>query len=139
MLTAWREEMATGNADIDDQHRDLLNKVNDLLTACRERRMSEEIGQLIWFLKRYVRKHFRDEEKLQLKSGFPDYPAHKAEHDAFFKEVQRLELHYAQEGASTVLVVESLHMMCGWLHSHFHDMDAVLAEFLRKADSEYQL
>jgi len=139
MLTVWREEMATGNDEIDGQHRDLLKKVDDLLTACRERRMGDEIGQLIWFLKRYVRKHLRDEERLQLESGFPGYPAHKAEHDAFFREVQLLETRYARHGASTVLIVESLHMMCGWLARHFHDMDSELVEFLRDSDSECHL
>jgi hemerythrin len=135
MLTAWRDEMATGNADIDNQHRELLRKVDDLLKACRERRMRDEIAPLVWFLKRYARKHFRDEERLQLESGFPGYPEHKAEHDAFYQEVQNLEKRYAQDGATTVLIVESVHMMCEWLHTHFNQMDRVLVEFLRDSDT----
>jgi len=125
-LTAWREEMATGNEAIDSQHRDLLNTVEDLLLACKLQRMEDEIAQLIWFLKRYVRKHFRDEEKLQRESGFSGYQHHKAEHDAFYLEVQHLESRYREEGASTVLVVGSLHMMCDWLHTHFKQMDQAL-------------
>jgi hemerythrin len=136
MLTAWRDDMATGNEAVDGQHRELLKKVDDLLQACREQRVREEIAQLLWFLKRYVRVHFRDEEKLQLESCFPGYPAHKAQHDAFYHEVLQLEARYAREGASPALIVESVHLMCEWLHLHFNDMDCVLVEFLRNGGSE---
>jgi len=132
MYTAWRDEMATGNEAIDSQHKDLLKKVADLLTACKARRGSEEIARLLWFLKRYVRKHFSDEEKLQLMHGFPYYQAHKAQHEAFYQEVKRLEARYAVEGASTVLIVQSVHLMCDWLHNHFNQMDNVLVGFLRE-------
>lgn len=137
-LTAWREEMATGNEAIDRQHRDLLNKVEELLLACKLRRMEDEIAHLIWFLKRYVRKHFRDEEKLQRESGFSGYWHHKAEHDAFYLEVQHLEKRYQEEGASTVLVVGSLHMMCDWLHTHLKQMDQALADYLHDIEYEHK-
>ena len=131
MFTGWCDEMATGNEEIDAQHKDLLKKVADLLTACKAGRGSEEIARLLWFLKRYVRKHFSDEEKLQLILGFPGYRAHKAQHDAFYQEVKRLEARHAKEGASTVLIVQSVHLMCDWLHKHFNQMDLVLVEFVR--------
>lgn len=129
-MTAWHDWMATGNEDIDNQHRDLLNKVADLLLACREQRMADEISRLIWFLKRYVRRHFRDEEKLQLDYGYPGYAAHRAEHQAFYQQVNLLERRYLEEGASTSLIIESLHLMCEWLHGHFRQMDQVLVDYL---------
>lgn len=135
MLTQWRDEIETGIEDIDSQHRDLLRKVDDLLRASKELRAQEEIARLLWFLKRYVRRHFRDEENLQLTSGFPGYKLHKAQHDWFYREVQRFEARYAREGASTVLVVQSIRMMSEWLRNHFLKMDRALAEHLRKADS----
>lgn len=131
MIPTWRNEMATGVEEIDNQHRDLLRRVEELLSACRERRMQEEVARLLWFLKRYVRKHFRDEEKLQLATGFPGYPAHKAQHEDFFRQVKRLEARYDREGGSTALIVESVHLMCNWLDTHFNTMDALLAEHLR--------
>lgn len=129
-LTAWQEDMSTGNGKIDGQHRDLLNKVDDLLVACRERRMADEIGRLLWFLKRYVRKHFHDEEQLQIDSGYPGYAVHKAEHAVFYLQVQALEARHAREGASSTVIVESLHLMCEWLHGHFRGSDRTLVEYL---------
>lgn len=131
--------MATGNEEIDSQHRDLLRKVDDLLNASRVLRGGEEIGRLLWFLKRYVRKHFRDEEKLQLNSGFPGYRQHKAEHDAFIRIVKHLEDQYACEGESTILIVKAVQTMCNWLRSHFYEMDRELAEYLRNAGTGINL
>ncbi len=136
MFTDWRDEMACGNEEIDAQHRDLLRKVNDLLTACRYRRGEEEIARLLWFLKRYVRRHFRDEEKLQLASGYPGYPDHKLQHDAFGRVVRQLEESYRQCGANTVLIVRSVQTMCSWLHEHFERYDRELVEYLRTAAGE---
>jgi len=132
MLTTWRDEMKTGNEEIDRQHIDLLCKVDDLLQAAKAKRGEEEIARLLWFLKRYVRKHFRDEEKLQLTHGFPGYQAHKLEHDGFFRDVKRLEGRFAAEGPRTILIVNAIQMMCNWLNNHFHKMDKDLVDFLRQ-------
>jgi len=91
MIAEWREEMATGDEEIDSQHRELLRRINDLLQGVRALKGSEEIGKLLWFLKGYVRKHFWAEEELQLNCGFPGYLAHKAEHEAFYLEVKRAQ------------------------------------------------
>jgi hemerythrin len=136
MSTEWREEMATGNEDIDKQHKELLRHFDDLLKAAMALRGSEEIGKLLWFLKGYVRRHFRDEEKLQLNYGFPDYQAHKAQHEFFFNEVQRLESIYAKQGASTVMIVAAIHALGDWLRNHFLHMDKVMIEFVRGADAD---
>jgi hemerythrin len=126
------EEMQTGNQQIDNQHRDLLHKADDLIQACKALRGEEEIGRLFWFLKRYVRKHFRDEEALQLACGFPGYTFHKAQHEWFYREVQRLEGRYAKEGATTLVVVGAIRMMQSWLRNHFLKMDRLLVEHLRE-------
>jgi hemerythrin len=135
MFMDWRDEMATGNDEIDAQHRDLLRKVHDLLTACRHCRGEEEIARLLWFLKRYVRKHFRDEEQVQLSSGYPGYPEHKLQHAAFYREVRQLEEQYRQNGANSMLIVRAVQTMCSWLRDHYQRFDGDLVEYLRNTAS----
>lgn len=132
MQTQWREEMATGNYDIDNQHKELLRRVDDLLKGAKAKKGTEEIGKLMWFLKKYVRRHFRDEEKLQVESGFPGYEAHKLQHDIFFREVQRLETLHAEQGDNTLMFIAAVNAMCQWLRSHFNKMDKELIEFLHQ-------
>ncbi len=133
MFLTWHDELLTGNEEIDEQHRELFRKVEILMQACKAKRCHEEIGRHLWYLKRYVRKHFKTEEKLQLTLGFPDYVAHKAKHDAFFEEVRHLEAQYAKEGGSTVLIVKAVRMMEEWLRKHINELDRELAAFLREA------
>jgi len=132
VLTDWHEGMATGNEEIDEQHKELLSHVGDLLKGARASRGSEEIGKLMWFLKRYVRKHFRDEEKLQLESGFPGYQEHKTQHESFFLEVRRLESIHTEHGADTIMIVAAVQSMCDWLRTHFNRMDKIMVDYLRE-------
>ena len=138
MLTQWRDEMSTGNQDIDGQHQELLRRVDDLLKGAKAKKGSDEIGKLMWFLKKYVRRHFRDEEKLQLESGYPGYQMHKAQHDMFYREVKRLETLHAEQGDNTLMIVAAIHAMCEWLRNHFNRMDKDLIEYLHEAQATDQ-
>lgn len=131
MLTQWRDDMTTGNEDVDAQHRELLRRVDDLLKGAKARRGAEEIGRLMWFLKKYVRWHFRDEEKLQLESGYPGYQAHKLQHEIFFREVLRLESLHTEQGDNTLMIVAVISAMCEWLRSHFNKLDRDFIDYLK--------
>lgn len=132
MITQWRDELSTGDQDIDGQHQELLRRVDDLLKGAKARKGSDEIGKLMWFLKKHVRRHFRDEEKLQLKSGYPGYEVHKAQHEMFFREVLRLESLHAEQGDNTLMIVAAVHAMCEWLRNHFNRMDKDLIKYLKE-------
>lgn len=132
MLTQWREDLATGSEAIDKQHKELLRRVDDLLKGAKGRKGAEEIGRLMWFLKKYVRWHFRDEEKLQLESGFPGYQSHKLQHEIFFREVLRLEALHAEQGDNTLMIVAVITAMCEWLRSHFNKLDREFIDYLKQ-------
>jgi hemerythrin-like metal-binding protein len=91
MLAEWREEMAKGNKEIDEQRQELLRRVEAQLRAVTSLRGSEEIHRTIRFLMGYVTKHFRMEENLQLGCSFPGYLAHMTQHEVFVRQVRRLE------------------------------------------------
>lgn len=131
MLTQWRDDMATGSEAIDRQHKELLRRVDDLLKGAKSRKGAEEIGRLMWFLKKYVRWHFRDEEKLQLEAGFPGYHAHKHQHEIFFREVLRLESLHTEQGDNTIMIVAVVTAMCEWLRSHFNKLDKEFIDYLK--------
>jgi len=131
MLTQWRDDMASGSEAIDKQHRELLRRVDDLLKGAKSRKGADEIGRLMWFLKKYVRWHFRDEEKLQLETGFPGYQSHKLQHEIFFREVLRLESLHAEQGDNTLMIVAVITAMCEWLRSHFNKLDKEFIDYLK--------
>ena len=73
MAIEWRESLATGHEEIDNQHKELFKRFNNLLTACNKGKGNEEVGNLLKFLSDYVVSHFAAEEQLQIRHNFSGY------------------------------------------------------------------
>lgn len=131
MAIEWNEELATGNGDIDSQHRELFARFDNLLTACNQRKGKEEVINLLQFLGDYVKSHFALEERLQVEHNYPHYGEHKSQHDTFIRELHDLETQLSQEGASLPLVIQTNQTMVNWLISHINGTDRQMAAYLR--------
>ena len=71
------KNLESGNILIDQQHKQLIDAINNLLQACSTGKGRAEIAKTTKFLYDYTQKHFRDEERLQMQYRYPDYPNHK--------------------------------------------------------------
>ncbi len=132
MLMKWREELITGNDEFDHLHEELFNRVHELMEEARKGNAGEQVGHFLWFLQRYIRKHFRTEEYLQRSLGYSGYKAHKEQHDQFSAQVRQVESKYAREGESTVLIVSVINMLADWFRTHIRTYDQEAANFLRE-------
>jgi hemerythrin len=131
MAIEWNERLATGNCNIDDQHKELFRRFDTLLAACNQRKGKDEVYNLLLFLGDYVKTHFSMEETLQKNHNYPHYPAHKKEHEGFIQELRRLEEQLQLEGASLPLVIQTNQTMVSWLINHINRMDKEMASYLR--------
>jgi hemerythrin len=72
---------------MDDQHGILMDAINEvrlaLLRGSGRENISEQLDQLIEFM----RMHFRCEEQLMEKAGFPGLEDHRAEHHKMLAEI----------------------------------------------------
>jgi hemerythrin len=84
-LVTWSPTYSVGIKLIDDQHKGLLNLVNDLFNHV----IGDEEAERAYFQKviqqavQYVKVHFATEEKIMIHTNFPGYAEHKKAHDAF--------------------------------------------------------
>lgn len=131
MAIEWTEKLATGNSNIDNQHKELFLRFDTLLAACNQRKGKEEVHNLLLFLGDYVKTHFSMEEALQKSNNFPGYPDHKKEHDGFIREFDKLEEQLKLEGTSFSLVIQTNQTMVNWLIRHINRMDKEMATYLR--------
>ena len=129
----WRDSLAIGVEEIDNQHKELLQRFNGLLAACEEGKGIGELKKLLVFLDDYIVEHFSDEEQLQRKSGYPDYAAHKKEHDGFIERVMAVKEEIHSEGVAVHHVMETNNMLLKWLLNHISKVDTELGKFLRAA------
>jgi len=132
----WRASLSIGVEEIDSQHKELLQRFNRLLEACESGKGREELKGLMTFLDDYVIQHFRDEESIQRLRGYPDYDAHKEEHETFIVQLKRLQKEIDQEGMSVYHVAEANNLLLKWLINHISKSDMELGKFLRLEQSK---
>ncbi|QEM69361.1 bacteriohemerythrin [Geobacter sp. FeAm09] len=131
MGIAWRESLAIGVPEIDNQHKELLSRFDSLLKACETGKGMDELRRLLGFLDEYVISHFSDEEAIQRSSRYPAYAAHKQEHDGFIVRVKALKDEIKSEGVAVHHVTETNNMLLKWLINHISKVDAELGKYLR--------
>jgi hemerythrin len=84
-LVKWSSTFSVGVKLIDDQHKGLLNLVNDLFNHV----VGDEEAERAYFKTviqtavNYVKVHFATEEKIMIATKFPGYAEHKRAHDTF--------------------------------------------------------
>lgn len=133
MSISWRKELEIGNALIDGQHRELVERFDTLLAACRRGEGRAELSRLLDFLDEYVVKHFGDEEQLQRESGYPEFQSHQLLHLGFTKRLVDLKRTIKAEGEVQVdHVLATNKMLLDWLVQHISTRDHELGLFLRE-------
>ena len=124
------DDLLTGNALIDSEHRELFAAVNNLMDACAQGKGRDQIQKTVQFLGDYVAKHFRDEEGLQTKSNYPGYPAHKQFHDGYRRKLAETTQVLTREGPS-VKALGDLNGVVAILVSHIRTEDRRLARHIK--------
>src|SRR5262245_15212118 len=133
MVIVWNEALATGNEEIDNQHKEMFRRFNDFQSACKQGEGLDELSNLLAFLGEYVRSHFAQEERLQIDHDYPGYLKHKEEHDSFILTLRKLEDQLIAGGTTPTLLTQTNMAMVNWLTRHFTWPDKDLANFLHTA------
>jgi len=131
MTLEFDPTLVTGNETIDAQHRELFQRVSQLLDASRERRSREEVVRVLEYLGDYVVTHFGAEDALMASSGYDRIESHRLEHRAFVRELEVLRLELKSEGPTNRFVIRVGNRVTTWLREHIYRTDRMLAEWLR--------
>ena len=123
--------LETGNATIDQEHRELIRAVNKLLYACSEGKGRASMNETIQFLNQYVNQHFSHEEQLQKQSGYSGLAAHKAFHEKYKQTLKEITAGISVSGP-TIGGLGKLNGHIGVLISHISTEDKKLGAFLNQ-------
>lgn len=124
----WNHNFDTGVAEIDDQHRKLVQILNDLAGCIAFNVDYIEVGKIIDSLVEYTAFHFTYEEGLWDKylSDDPGVTDHKKVHQEFINEVKKFQARQ-KIAAVEVLAEEILGFLTKWLAAHILESDRFLA------------
>jgi len=127
----WTQDLSVGVKEIDDQHKELIRRMNSFFDAMKSRNKEEEILKMLDFLADYVVTHFRDEEKLQMSSGYPKYQEHRQMHKDFIADVTQMRGDIQKTGftAATSSLISTT--LVAWLTLHIKKADKEVGTFIR--------
>lgn len=134
----WSEELATGVTELDNQHKEIISRIDAILTMSSES-SEEEIEETLKFFGGYMIEHFETEERFMVKYKYPEYDFHKSEHMKFLKEFSLLKRQLKKDHEFSLLpiVVGTKSQTADWIIKHIMSEDRPLANFLKKKMAKY--
>lgn len=90
----WRSAYESGNTTIDQQHQQLFQHTNQLLTVVLDGRPDSEVAEAATALIVEIEQHFADEEQIIRAVGFPHAKSHTKIHAALVDRAHALLSHF---------------------------------------------
>jgi len=128
----WTPEISVNDEVIDNQHKKLLRKINELLGAVSEGKGSEVIEDAINFLGDYIEEHLKYEEKYMEEHSFPELKEHKEIHNQFVKKYKEFKEKFKENNSSESLFLEIETFLGDWWLNHISVDDKKYAVFIKE-------
>jgi hemerythrin len=134
-LVSWSPTFSVGVKLIDEQHKGLLDLVNDMFNHVvgDEKAEHEYFKMVIDEAVRYVKIHFQTEEKIMIHTHFPGYMEHKKAHDTFVLNVVKQVREF--EANNKITLTEFIRFLKEWILTHIAIMDKQYFTYFRKIAS----
>ena len=126
----WSDDLSVGIEVIDDQHKALLQRLNDVSKAAEIQQGESEVTKSLSFLSEYADHHFSAEEKHMEATGYPGLEEQKAKHKEFMDTLADLEKDFIEEGANRPLADAINVFLLNWLTNHIKGMDKNFGTYL---------
>ena len=131
MYAEFDISLVTGNEEIDGQHKEWIEKINNLLACYENGGGKVESIKMLEYMAEYTEFHFGAEEKLQEEAEYPGLEEHKEKHDEFRRVVEELhDMLEEEEGPSQKFVEAVQKNVVDWLYKHIRTFDCSVATYI---------
>ena len=127
-LIEWSDDFSVGVADIDHEHKSLIDLINQLYANVERGASADEIVEFFGEIYANISAHFALEEKIMRESRYQEYAAHKNEHEQLLDEIRDLMDEYEQRSAIDEKELSA--RLQSWFGEHFKTMDSRLHKAL---------
>lgn len=125
---SWSPSLSIGIEQIDDQHRRIVDYLNDLDDA-NVSKDSDKVSHVLMGLIDYTKTHFTFEESLMEKSGYPLSDSHKKVHETFVSHINNYRARHDKGEDIARQLMSELRI---WLTNHIKKDDADYAPYAKK-------
>lgn len=128
----WNSMLSVKNAKLDNEHKELIDSINRLLTDIAESEAMEVLHSDMLRIEEHVSRHFKEEEKMMADSFYPAELNHKLEHDALLYELKSRKHGLEVQGENCAECVEVYRWLTDWLTTHILETDSKFGTYLNE-------
>lgn len=128
----WNNSLSVGIQEIDNQHRQLIKKLNELAEYIQQKKGKDKIGTTLRFMNDYSKIHFSTEEEYMIKYEYPGLEKQKREHEKFKGTVDKLIRELGKEKDMEFFASQVQRFLIDWLILHIKTVDLKFGEFLEE-------
>mgnify|MGYP003492147702 CR=1 FL=1 len=111
MAIEWTPNLSVGVTSIDQQHKTLFDKANELFEAGKNNKTKEFISEMLDFLDAYTKQHFQSEEAYMRSINYPGYDDQKKLHTDFIAALANLKKEYDASGGNIIVILNANQMV----------------------------
>jgi len=126
-LITWKEEYSVGVAEFDNQHKKLIDLMNQLHDAMKSGMSKQALAPILSELIDYTKTHFGNEERMFSLHKYSDLNTHKREHEKLTQQVVEFQKDF-QEG-KTSISIDVMNFLRNWLVGHIAGVDKKYTQF----------
>lgn len=123
-LIEWKEQYSLGVAEVDHEHRELIELINELYASLEQAHSDLAVADFLGELYARISAHFALEEKIMRDNRYDEYDDHKADHERLLDRIRDLMDDY--EDGVYVDVGQFGKHLDDWFTEHFRTRDARL-------------
>ncbi|TFG86122.1 MAG: bacteriohemerythrin [Chromatiales bacterium] len=119
----WRPEFATGIADVDHEHRELIEWLNRALAASVEPGVqSVDLAELLGEIFARISAHFALEERIMKVRQYDEFASHKQDHERLLDDIR--DIMDTVESGTAFVPDQFVGRLTEWFSGHFRTHDA---------------
>ena len=126
----WTASYSVGVGSVDGQHQNLFAMCRELHAAMVAGQGKAALSRILDRLVQYTVVHFAHEERLMRLYDYPEFAAHKAQHEGLKAQVLKFQQDF--ESGRAAITVQLLQFLRSWLQQHIQGSDQKLAPYLKE-------
>ena len=126
----WSEDFVIGVPEIDNQHKALVEKLNNLIDTYNDN--PDKIRDALDFLIDYALLHFETEERFMEQYNYPGLNEQIEEHRKFTKTVNQFVDDFLMMGPTPEIAKRIEKEVIEWIEHHILNVDKKIGKFIKK-------
>jgi len=122
-ILSWDERLATGDRDLDMQHKYLIEICNDLAVAIQKKSGAKIINMVLDVLSFYANSHFKKEEECMYRYKCVMAKHNQKAHALFLQQIQKYRAEFSTTEAADELALRIHRFFSTWIIHHIMQVD----------------